>query len=73
MGNEHLTKAQAERQAHKIEQYWRVRGHQVATWIERVVTTSASDGKHCYAVRSTLVGGLPMTAVRRRLVPYVVE
>jgi len=73
MGNEYGTKAQAENQARKIETYWRSRGHTVVTWIERLATSSASDGKHTYTVRSSLVAGLPTTAVRHRLLPLEVK
>ena len=73
MSTEYLTKAQAEQQAWRIEKYWRERGYQVVTWVETISLRNAEHGKSGYAVRSSLVGGLPPAAARRRLVPLRVE
>ena len=70
---EYLTKAQAEQQAWRIEKYWLERGHVVRTRIEPISTRGTEHGKLAYVVRSSLVGGLPPTAARRRLVPLRVE
>ena len=73
MEHEYLTKKQAEQQAWRIEKYWRERGHAVETWIETISLRGTEHGKSAYVVRSSLVGGLPPAAARRRLVPLRVE
>ena len=55
---DHISATGANELALRIADYWRARGHLVHVQVVRVIDEQSTEG--CvYAVRSSLVGGLP--------------